>query len=183
MPHKAGVTRRGCFHPLPVKLGEENVPAGKTAGHHSNGASKPMGLNQRSCSMELATIDGSCHCGSVRWHLDHTPDSATACNCTVCRRYGVLWAYGHENDGVRISGNTRAYWRGGGIEFHFCAVCGGVAYWRGRETDATGQRRIGVNLRMAEPASVAPIPIEHLDGLDTFEPLPRDGRCVGDYWF
>lgn len=133
--------------------------------------------------MALATIDGSCHCGSVRWHLDHTPGSATACNCTVCRRYGVLWAYGHEDEGVRIWGNTRAYWRGGGIEFHFCPVCGGVAYWRSRETNAAGQRRIGVNLRMAEPASVAHIPVEHLDGLDTFEPLPRDGRCVGDYWF
>jgi len=30
---------------------------------------------------------------------------------------------------------------------------------------------------------VASIPIDYLDGLHTFEPLPRDGRCVGDYWF
>jgi hypothetical protein len=38
-------------------------------------------------------VEGSCHCGAVRWSFDGTPESATACNCTVCRRYGVLWAY------------------------------------------------------------------------------------------
>jgi hypothetical protein len=25
--------------------------------------------------------------------------------------------------------------------------------------------------------------IDHFDGLDTFEDLARDGRCVADYWF
>ena len=46
-----------------------------------------------------------------------------------------------------------------------------------------GRRRIAVNLRLAEPDAVAKIPIDHFDGLDTFEDLPRDGRCVADYWF
>ena len=128
-------------------------------------------------------IEGACHCGAVRWQFDGQPDGATACNCTVCRRYGVLWAYGHDNEGIRVSGLTQAYIRGESIEFHFCPVCGCVAYWRGRTTNAAGRRRIGVNLRMAKPEVVASIPIDYLDGLDTFEPLPRDGRCVGDYWF
>ena len=26
------------------------------------------------------------------------PEGATACNCTACRRYGALWAYGHEGE-------------------------------------------------------------------------------------
>lgn len=128
-------------------------------------------------------IDGACHCGAVQWWFEGLPDSATACNCTVCRRYGVLWAYGYENEGIHVSGITQAYMRGKSIEFHFCPVCGCVAYWRGRAANATGRRRIGVNLRMAEPDAVARISIEHLDGLNTFEPLPRDGRCVVDYWF
>jgi hypothetical protein len=46
-----------------------------------------------------------------------------------------------------------------------------------------GRRRIAVNLRLAEPQAVATIPIDHFDGLDTFEDLPRDGRCVADYSF
>jgi hypothetical protein len=40
-----------------------------------------------------------------------------------------------------------------------------------------------VNLRLAEPEPVAKIPIDHFDGLVRFEDLPRDGRCVADYWF
>lgn len=54
-------------------------------------------------------IEGACHCGAVQWRLDTPPESATACNCTVCRRYGVLWAYDIEGEGVHVSGPTRPY--------------------------------------------------------------------------
>jgi len=54
-------------------------------------------------------IEGSCHCGAVRWTFEGQPDGATACNCTVCRRYGVLWAYDYEGEGIRVSGETTAY--------------------------------------------------------------------------
>src|SRR5215467_3567228 len=109
-----------------------------------------------------AMIQGSCHCGAVRWTFEGQPDGATACNCTVCRRYGVLWAYDHENEGIAVSGPTQAYIRGEGIEFHFCPVCGCVAYWRGQQADAQGRRRIAVNLRLAvDPADVAAIPVDH----------------------
>jgi hypothetical protein len=40
-----------------------------------------------------------------------------------------------------------------------------------------------VNLRLSDPTAVANIPIDHFDGLDTFDDLPRDGKCVADYWF
>lgn len=128
-------------------------------------------------------IEGTCHCGSVLWQFDGTPGGATACNCTVCRRYGVLWAYDYENEGIRVSGTTRSYSRGKMIEFHFCPRCGCVAFWRAQSTDDAGRRRIAVNLRLAEPEVVAHVPIDHFDGLSTFEDLPRDGRCVADYWF
>ena len=128
-------------------------------------------------------LEGSCHCGAVRWSFEGVPESATACNCTVCRRYGVLWAYDYENERIRVSGPTRAYIRGRHLEFHFCPECGVVAYWRGRGADDEGRRRIAVNLRMAEPAAVGAIVIDHFDGLDTFEDLGRDGRCVADMWF
>jgi hypothetical protein len=44
-------------------------------------------------------------------------------------------------------------------------------------------RRIAVNLRLTDPEAVAQLPIDHFDGLESFEDLPRDGRCVGDCWF
>ncbi len=128
-------------------------------------------------------IDGSCHCGTVKWQFNEMPESATACNCTVCRRYGVLWAYDFEDEGIKVSGPTTAYVRGKAIEFHFCAQCGCVAYWRARNASPDGRRRIAVNLRLAEPDSISHIPIDHFDGLDTFDDLGQDGRCVKDYWF
>jgi hypothetical protein len=128
-------------------------------------------------------IEGSCACGAVRWRFDGEPDGATACNCTACRRYGVLWAYDYEEEAIHVSGPTTAYVRGGSLSFNFCPACGCVAYWRAREPGEDGRRRIAVNLRLAEPQAVAAIPIDHFDGLDSFTDLPRDGRCVADYWF
>ncbi|ODV00879.1 MAG: aldehyde-activating protein [Rubrivivax sp. SCN 70-15] len=128
-------------------------------------------------------IEGSCLCGSVRWRFEGTPDGATACNCTACRRYGVLWAYAYEGDGIEVTGETRPYVRGEALSFNFCPTCGCVAYWRGLQLGQDGRRRIAVNLRLAEPEDVASISIDHFDGLNTFDDLPRDGKCVADYWF
>ncbi|MFG1497183.1 GFA family protein [Saccharospirillum sp. HFRX-1] len=129
-------------------------------------------------------ITGSCHCGAVRWEFNKQPETATACNCKLCRRYGTLWAYDFENEAIRLSGPTSVYSHGDReIGFHFCKQCGCIAYWRGIETWPDGRRRVAVNLRLAEPEAVADIPIKHFDGLDRFEPLPLDGQCVGDYWY
>ena len=128
-------------------------------------------------------LKGSCHCSSVQWQFDGLPESATACSCTACRRYGALWAYDHEGEGIHVSGATRAYVRGTSLGFHFCPECGCVAYWRSLEPDAQGRRRMAVNLRLTEPEPIAHLPIDHFDGLDKWEDLPRDGRCIRDLWF
>lgn len=84
---------------------------------------------------------------------------------------------------MRASGPTHVYARGARIAFHFCPVCGCMAFWRAQTRDASGRRRIAVNLRLAEPAAVGHVPIDHLDGLHDFDHLPRDGRRVADYWY
>lgn len=76
-------------------------------------------------------ITGSCLCGAVNWQYDGKPDGATVCNCTACRRYGVIWAYDYWNEGVRVTGETKAFVRGTALEFHFCSTCGPFVadYW------------------------------------------------------
>ena len=128
---------------------------------------------------------GTCHCGRVSWTLDTPPESVTACNCTICRRYGVLWGYGSLDRDIRVAGKTTAYRRadGGELDFHFCPHCGCVTHYVALRPGRDGLRWTAVNLRLTDPAAIADLPIDHFDGLDAFDDLPRDGRCVRDMWF
>lgn len=132
-----------------------------------------------------APLLGSCLCGAVQWRMNFLPEGATACNCSACRRYGVLWAYDYEGHGIDVSGPTTEFRRRpeSVLGFHFCGSCGCVVFWRGTRPDPDGRLRIAVNLRLTEPEQIAAVPIDHFDGLDSFDDLPRDGRCVRDYWF
>lgn len=131
-------------------------------------------------------LTGTCHCGGAHWMLEGDPGPVTACNCTLCRRYGALWAYDHENERIRLSGSTISYTRLGkadpALEILFCPTCACVLAWRGLRLEADGRRRLAVNVRLAPPEAVAHLPIDHFDGLDTFDDLPHDGRCVRDMW-
>ena len=130
-------------------------------------------------------LTGTCHCGETSWTLEGDPGSITACNCTLCRRYGALWAYDYEGERIGISGRTASYARrrdDPALEVLFCPVCAGVLAWRGLRLRPDGRRRMAVNLRLAPPEAVAHLPIDHFDGLDAFEDLPSSGRCVRDLW-
>lgn len=137
--------------------------------------------------MDEQTLSGRCHCGDAGWRLIGDPGSVTACNCTLCRRYGALWAYDYEDGRVTLDGPTHSYTRRGkadpALEIHFCPTCAAVIGWRARRLESDGRRRVAINVRLAEPDAVADLAIDHFDGLDTFDDLPGDGRCVRDFWF
>ena len=40
-------------------------------------------------------IEASCHCGAVQFAVETAPGDVNDCNCSICRRYGALWAYYH----------------------------------------------------------------------------------------
>jgi hypothetical protein len=130
-------------------------------------------------------LAGKCHCGDVNWTLEDMPESATACNCTVCRRQGVLWAYGYIDDDIHSVGKTSTYRceDGGAIDFHFCAKCGCVTHYIKTAAGEDGRHRTAVNLRLTDPDPVFDLPIDHFDGHETFVDLPRDGSVVRDMWF
>ncbi len=137
--------------------------------------------------MDTPDLIGRCHCGATGWILTGDPGSITACNCTLCRRYGALWAYDFEGERITLDGDTGRYTRIGkddpALEIRFCRSCACVIAWRGLRLPEDGRRRIAVNVRLADPEAVADLPIDHFDGLDSFDDLPSDDRCVRDLWF
>lgn len=136
--------------------------------------------------MSEATLTGTCACGAAGWTLTGDPGGITACNCTICGRYGALWAYDYEDERIRLTGETYAFARprlDPALEFRFCPRCACVVAWRGLRLDEGGRRRVAVNIRLADPSAVADLPIDHFDGLDSFEDLASDGRRVRDMWF
>jgi hypothetical protein len=111
-----------------------------------------------------ATIEASCHCGAVRLEIETPPETVTDCNCSICRRYGVLWAY-YSPKKVRIApvdGATDIYmWNDRSIEFHRCRVCGCVTHWAAVDRSLD---RMGVNARLMNPAVLAAARVRKLDG-------------------
>jgi hypothetical protein len=109
-------------------------------------------------------VEATCHCGAVRIEMP-APSAVTDCNCSICRRMGVLWAY-DAPDNVRIappSGATDTYaWGDRSLEFHRCKVCGNVTHW-----SPIGDRdpgRMGVNARLMGPEALDGVEMHHLDG-------------------
>jgi len=132
-------------------------------------------------------LEGACHCGRARWRYPDPPGTVTSCNCSLCRRYGALWAYGEEGERLGFSGETHRYWRedlpSPGMEIVFCRHCATVLGQWHRRSKPDGRRRLAVNMRLAAFEAVADIPVRQLDGLESEAELPWDGRRVRDLWF
>ena len=114
-------------------------------------------------------LQASCHCGAVRIEVAETPQSVTSCNCSLCRRYGTLWAYYHPDQVRFVQGldATEAYVQGERmIEAHHCRTCGCVTHWR--STPKGRADRMAVNARLMDPAELEGVPVKHLDGADTW---------------
>jgi hypothetical protein len=185
--HFSIATVHGRVMEMPVrcKLATHAKPCLDTARNASYALHRKT-AQERGHAMGAETMTGSCHCGDAGWILTGDPGSITACNCTLCRRLGALWAYDYEDGRITVRGPTQSYTRRGkanpALEIHFCPTCACVTHWRGARLEDDGRRRIAVNVRLASPDVVAHLPIDHFDGLDTFEDLPGDGRCVRDLW-
>ncbi|MGB3472144.1 MAG: hypothetical protein WBA51_15110, partial [Erythrobacter sp.] len=61
--------------------------------------------------------------------------------------------------------------------------CGCVTHYVAARAGTDGRHWTAVNLRLTDPAPIADLPIDHFDGHDSFDDLPRDGRTVRDMWF
>lgn len=116
------------------------------------------------------SVHATCHCGAISIALATAPAEIVACNCSLCRSYGVVWAYyaaGEVEVPSGIATDTYA-WNGRHVDFHHCRSCGCVTHWMPR--DATRDKR-GVNSNLIPPALLEGTRRRHRDGADTGEML------------
>lgn len=104
---------------------------------------------------------GTCHCGAVTVTLATPPADVSECNCSLCRRTGALWTYAPPAD-VIVTGAGDSYVQGDeALTLWRCRICGIVTHWTPMDP-AYG--RMGVNLRLFDPALWSDLPRIHIDG-------------------
>lgn len=113
-------------------------------------------------------IQAACHCGAVTFEVEEAPSQVTDCNCSLCHKVGVLWAY-YPPAQVRIAGETVAYLQGDRtLTSHHCPTCGCITHWRSLDPQ---YRRMGVNARLMPREVLEGMRVKRLDGAHDFATL------------
>ena len=119
--------------------------------------------------MSAGPLHATCHCGKVRLTIPHAPAAVTNCNCSICRRYGVLWGY-YTVDQVAVDAEASDLadyvWGDRMLKFVRCAHCGVVVAWMPLPHDPVG--RCAINIRNFDPAQIGDVRIRRFDGADTW---------------
>ena len=106
-------------------------------------------------------IRAACHCTAIRLEIEAAPSWVNDCNCTLCRRYGALWAY-YEPGEVKLvqgEGTTDTYlWDSKMLAFHRCRACGCVTHF---EALTDTPFICGVNARMMPALDPANVRVQH----------------------
>jgi len=109
----------------------------------------------------MSGLAGSCHCGRVTLELAGSPVEAAECNCSLCRRLGTVWHY-CAPEHLSVEGETAGYVQGDRtLTTWHCPTCASVTHWTALDPDYS---RVGVNLRMFDPAIWSGLPRRLIDG-------------------
>jgi hypothetical protein len=111
----------------------------------------------------MRTMDGSCHCGRVRFRVTADLDGVTECNCSICAKKGFLHLIVPPDQFELLSGqNDLATYRfnTGTARHTFCKVCGVHPFYVPR----SDPDKIDVNVRCLEGVDVDAIRPRRFDG-------------------
>jgi hypothetical protein len=111
------------------------------------------------------SITGSCHCGTVTFTVDAEPPTrAMSCNCSICRRKALLFAFFPAGQ-VSVTGEDglAAYmFNKHRIAHRFCTTCGVEPFATGAGPDGVEMRAI--NLRCVPDLDLDALEIQRVDG-------------------
>jgi hypothetical protein len=120
-------------------------------------------------------VKGQCLCGGVTVTVPGKPEYVNSCNCTACFKLGSLTGY-FPPDEVTIEGERQSFVRSDiepWIAFVFCPTCSANLGW----TSLKPLDRMGVSMRLFDPAELVGVPIRFPNGRDAGDdgdwPPPR----------
>jgi hypothetical protein len=111
-------------------------------------------------------MKAACHCGAVRFEVESPPAWVLDCNCTLCRRYGALWAYPRAGQ-VKVlkmpdPDATETYlWNDRSLAFHHCRTCGCITHMQAVDVDPPAL--YGLNVRMMLGLDPAKVSVRQVD--------------------
>ena len=112
-------------------------------------------------------MKGRCACGATTVTVARKPDYINFCNCGLCRRTGGGWGYFQAGE-AEIEGPLGTFERPDIDEIcltnQFCKGCGSIVRWIPLPKFDDG--RVGINMRLFEPADLAGIETRFPNGID-----------------
>ncbi len=84
-------------------------------------------------------ITGSCLCGAVTFSTEATPQGASMCHCTQCRKQsGGIWSSAYvPSFELAITGPVRWFEASPAAKRGFCPGCGSFLFWTAHDEDTT----------------------------------------------
>ncbi|CDZ25380.1 GFA family protein [Neorhizobium galegae] len=110
-------------------------------------------------------IAGSCHCGNVAFEAEGEFDTAMECNCSLCRRKGVLLAFVPRSQFELATSreNLSSYqFNKHVITHYFCTNCGIAPF--SEATMPNGAEMAAINLRCVPEIDIATLTVTQYDG-------------------
>lgn len=110
-------------------------------------------------------VQGSCHCGAVRFEAEVDTSAGIECNCSYCAKAAPLLAFTTADRFRQTAGQdmlTDYRFHKQVIAHLFCSVCGISAFGLGEAPD--GRRMAAVNLRCVDGVDLDAVQRQPFDG-------------------
>ena len=113
----------------------------------------------------MNTYYGSCHCKAVTYEVQGEFTEGMRCNCSHCKRKGMLLAFVPETNFTLKSGEENLsfyHFNKHHIDHNFCKTCGVQSFARGH--DGNGNYMIAINLNCLEDLDSYKLEMKDFDG-------------------
>jgi hypothetical protein len=121
----------------------------------------------------MLTMEGSCHCGRVRFRVTADLDDVTYCNCSICTKKGLFHLIVPPENFELLSGKNdlTTYTFNTGVAKHtLCKHCGIHPFYVPR----SDPDKIDVNARCLDGIDLESLSLKHFDGKNWETAIEKD---------